>query len=73
MPRNPSSTQINQFMSTTSCPDKKFAKEHLKKFNNDVQNAINDYFDKNLGAQFTTTTVTPGNSKSLFDKYKGKK
>jgi hypothetical protein len=70
MPRNPSTSEINQFMSMTNCPDKNFSKTLLKKHNNNIANAVNDYFDNNLGSKWG-----PDESalKALFGKYSGTK
>ena len=66
MPTRPTNSQVNQFMSMTNCPDKKFASSHLQKFNNNMSNAVNDYFDKNLGARWGPSETT---IKKLFKKY----
>lgn len=68
MPRNPTKDEVTQFMSMTNCPDKKFVKDHLKKHNNNIQNAVNEYFDQNLGSKYGPK---PGDVNTLFDKYKG--
>lgn len=69
MPRNPSNSKINQFMTMTNCPDRKFVIDHLKKHNNNVQQAVNSYFDQNLAANFGPS---PDVLEKVFEEYKGK-
>jgi len=56
-------------MSMTNCPDKNFSKTLLKKHNNNVGNAVGDYFDNNLGAKWGPDETV---LKALYAKYKGK-
>ena len=66
MSSGPTDSQVNQFMSMTNCPDKEFASSHLQKFNNNISEAVSDYFDKNLGAKWGPSEIT---IKNLFQKY----
>lgn len=69
MPRNPSNSQITEFITMTNCPDRTFVTSHLRKHGNNVQAAINDYFDKNMATKWGPS---PQVLKTLFSKYKGK-
>jgi len=68
MSKKPTELQIAQFIESTGCPDSKFVAAHLASHNCNLNQAINDYMDKNLASKFVANEV---DLVAIFSKYKG--
>jgi hypothetical protein len=66
--RKPTQKEVDSFVSLTNCNNTTFVKNHLEKHKNDVNAAVNAYFEEGL---FSSYTTNPSDALQVFNKYKG--